>query len=268
MKKQLLEEIQAIAQHLSGALTTANTTQLKSAVRMLYEKLSVLEYLEQQLEGNENKESEAHESFDSKTFREQQWFADPQPVPQPEHKEDLVEPVIEKIKDLVAQMPEQSQKVDQLLEEILPKKHYQKNDLEEFASNYQEMPVFERKQQHQSGTSSNQLQEKEPSKGAPPPSDKKKLINDLGMSEKPKSINDSVSTGVQIGLNDRLAFIQHLFGGSAEDYNRVLSQLSTFSSYDEAETFIKGKVKPEYNYWLHKEEYANRFMAAVEKRFQ
>ena len=88
------------------------------------------------------------------------------------------------------------------------------------------------------------------------------------MSEKPKSINDSVSTGVQIGLNDRLAFIQHLFAGSAEDYNRVLSQLSTFSSYDEAETFIKGKVKPEYNYWLQKDEYANRFMAAVEKRFQ
>ena len=32
---------------------------------------------------------------------------------------------MEKIKDLVAQMPDQSQKVDQLLEEILPKKVFQ-----------------------------------------------------------------------------------------------------------------------------------------------
>ncbi|MDC7994931.1 hypothetical protein [Altibacter sp. HG106] len=265
MKKQLLSEIQQLAQHLAGASEEVNTAQLKIAVGVLYEKLAVLEYLEHQLKDDDNASSKGAESFDSKSFREQQWFADPQPVPQPEHKEDLVEPVIEKIKDLVAQMPEQSQKVDQLLEEILPKKHYQKNDLEEFASNFQEMPVFERKQQD---SASNRLQEKEPSKGVSPSSEKKKLINDLGMSEKPRSINDSVSNGVQIGLNDRLAYIKHLFDGSAEDYNRVLSQLSAFSSYEEAETFLKGKVKPAYNYWLQKEEYADRFMTAVEKRFQ
>ena len=38
-------------------------------------------------------------------------------------------------------------------------------------------------------------------------------------------------------------------------------------SFEEADTFIKGKVKPDYNYWLNKEEYVERFMAVVEKRF-
>ena len=70
-----------------------------------------------------------------------------------------------------------------------------------------------------------------------------------------------------IGLNDRLAFIKHLFDGSNEDYSRVLSQVSTMPNFDEAATFIKGKVKPDYNYWLQKDEFADRFMNIIEKSF-
>jgi len=72
---------------------------------------------------------------------------------------------------------------------------------------------------------------------------------------------------MQIGLNDRLAFIKHLFDGNANDYTRVLSQINTMKTYDEAEAFIKGKIKPDYNYWLNKDEYAERFMTVVEKNF-
>ena len=45
-----------------------------------------------------------------------------------------------------------------------------------------------------------------------------------------KSLNESfVQSNIQIGLNDRIAFVKHLFEGSQEDFNRVLSQLNTIA---------------------------------------
>lgn len=84
---------------------------------------------------------------------------------------------------------------------------------------------------------------------------------------KPVSLNDSLSKSINIGLNDRIGFEKHLFGGSSEDMNRVLSQLSTFSNFGEAQEFIEDMVKPDYNNWAGKEEYATRFMEIVEKKF-
>lgn len=81
------------------------------------------------------------------------------------------------------------------------------------------------------------------------------------------SLNDSLSKTINIGLNDRIGFEKHLFGGSSEDLNRVLSQLSTFSTFQEAEEFIEDMVKPDYNNWNGKDDYATRFMDLVEKKF-
>lgn len=81
------------------------------------------------------------------------------------------------------------------------------------------------------------------------------------------SLNDSLSKGISVGLNDRIAFIKHLFANSSEDYNRVLSQLITFDTFQEAQSFIDEMVKPDYNDWQGKEEYETRFMDIVEKKF-
>lgn len=81
------------------------------------------------------------------------------------------------------------------------------------------------------------------------------------------SLNDRMSKGIIIGLNDRIAFMTHLFANSSEDYNRVLSQLMTFGTYTEAKDFIDNMVKPDYNNWEGKDEYAERFMEIIEKRF-
>lgn len=84
---------------------------------------------------------------------------------------------------------------------------------------------------------------------------------------KSKSLNDMLSKGINIGLNDRIAFVKHLFGESNEDFNRVISQLNTFDSLDEAKTFIEEMVKPDYNDWNGKDDYALRFTEMVEKKF-
>lgn len=81
------------------------------------------------------------------------------------------------------------------------------------------------------------------------------------------SLNDTLIKGINIGLNDRIAFVKHLFGGSNEDFNRVISQISTYDSFEEVQQFIVDMVKPDYNNWEGKEEYADRFMNLVEKKF-
>lgn len=82
-----------------------------------------------------------------------------------------------------------------------------------------------------------------------------------------KSINDAFANKISIGLNDRIAFEKNLFNGSSDDLNRVISQLNTIESYEEAKDFIEDLVKPEFNNWNGKDDYENRFMQLVEKRF-
>ncbi len=87
--------------------------------------------------------------------------------------------------------------------------------------------------------------------------------------EKPiaTNLNDKLKKSINIGLNDKLAFEKNLFGGSSEDFNRVLSQLSTFDSLIDAKNFINNIVKPDYNDWKGKEEFAERFMEIIENKF-
>lgn len=262
MKKKLREQITALAKQLIEEEKTFKTASVKELMGELYEKLTVLEYLEKQLE--DDSEDQITDSMDSKSFREENWFTEPVPVPQPEDREDLIEPLMEKIKDIVAQMPEEGERIDELLNEMLPQTKetaptevqekpsvkYTNNDLEEFASNYQQTPEFERKPMELFPKS---IEGKEASKTL--------------TETRAKSLNDTVNKGLNIGLNDRLAFIKHLFEGQTEDYTRVLSQINTMENFEEAQNFIKGKVKPDYNYWLHKEEYSDRFMNIIEKSF-
>ena len=87
--------------------------------------------------------------------------------------------------------------------------------------------------------------------------------------EKPeavKSVNDQKQQNIQIGLNDRIAFVKNLFDGSQEEFNRVVSQLNTIKTEKEAKKFINKMVKPDYN-WSEQEEYEARFMALVERKF-
>jgi len=82
-----------------------------------------------------------------------------------------------------------------------------------------------------------------------------------------KSLNDSlVKNTIQVGLNDRIAFVNHLFDFNQQDFNRVLSQLNTFKGEKEAKDFIYNNVKPEYN-WEGKEEYEERLITLIERKF-
>jgi len=82
-----------------------------------------------------------------------------------------------------------------------------------------------------------------------------------------KTLNESSThKGIQIGLNDRIAFVKYLFNGNLTDFNRVLSQLNTFTNQKEATSFISKMVKPDYN-WEEHEDVENRLLEIIERKF-
>lgn len=92
------------------------------------------------------------------------------------------------------------------------------------------------------------------------------VMADLFENAQPISLNDKLAKNIQIGLNDRIAFVKNLFNNQQEDYNRVVSQLNTFRSESEAKHFINTMVKPDYN-WDNQEELEVRFMEIIERKF-
>ena len=234
MKKKVLSQIKAIAQGIISSENEIDITKLKNSLMQLHEKLTILEFLESSVETEFEKPERT--ATDSKTYREQNWFKEPDPVPQTPHKEELVEPLTEKIKDIVANLPNENEKaIEELLKEIIPSKEILKNDLEEFAASYSDNLVFERKQK-------------------------------VEAEETPNSINDKINSGLHIGLNDRTTFIKQLFDDSTDDYLRVLSQVNSMSTFEEAHVFIQSQVRLDYN-WTEKEAYVDRFLSVIQKSF-
>ncbi|CAM1345913.1 hypothetical protein [Tenacibaculum crassostreae] len=93
------------------------------------------------------------------------------------------------------------------------------------------------------------------------------VMTDLFTKAEPKkTVNDYFQKTIQIDLNDRIAFVKHLFDGDQNDFNRVVSQLNTFKTEKEAKKFINKMIKPDYD-WSSKEEYENRLIEIIERRF-
>ena len=80
-------------------------------------------------------------------------------------------------------------------------------------------------------------------------------------------LNDKFSKGLQIDINDRLAFIKHLFNKRPNEYQRAISQISTLQSWNQAKVFILEMVKPDYDNWKGKELYEERFLKIIENNF-
>ena len=83
-----------------------------------------------------------------------------------------------------------------------------------------------------------------------------------------QSLNDKLGKNVQIGLNDKLAFVQKLFLGSESEYNKVVKHIGELNTMQDAVLYLEQEIKPTYNYWKDKEEYEERFLSLLLKRFE
>ena len=246
MKKKLESELVSIAHRILKLKGKEDVIKMHAEAATLLEKLTVLKFAHENFEddiptiGNDSSFFGMLDTAFNNKVSDTIEVEDKIYINLDESEEEaIMEPLMETIKDMVAQMPQETLEVDTVFEEAIPKQKQHKNNLEEITSGFENMPVFEPISKSQNG----KFEEK-------------------------KSLNDKLkSGGLNIGLNDKIAFIKHLFDGKSEDYDRVLSQLNTLVSFDEAKRFIENMVKPDYNNWADKEEFEERFAQIIESKF-
>lgn len=248
MKKKLESEIKDVAYRILGMKDFEDLNTIHTEVSELFEKLSALKFLQDNF-----KDSPATIANDSSFFGmldkafnntvtdsielNNNVYVKEEVDEVEEDNEAIIEPLMEKIKDIVAQMPEEADAVDDLFEVVTPEQNYQSNDFDDLTADFKDTPVFE------------------------------PVKNPLLTNTK-KSLNDKLKGGgLNIGLNDKLAFIKQLFDGSNEEYHRVIAQVNTSSDFEEARNLIQNVVKTEYNNWQGKEVFEERFMEIIEARF-
>ena len=248
MKKKLESDLMSIAHRILKLKGREDVMKMHFEVGQLYEKLSVLKFAHENFEkemptiGSDSSFfSMLDEAFNNKISdnieREDKIYINLDEV----EDDDIMEPVMTKIKDMFLHMPQESEdEQDIIVDKVIPQSVENKHDFDQITADFKDIPVFD------------------------PVSTKQHTLRD----DVKKSLNDKLKTrGFNIGLNDKIAFIKHLFDGSREDYERVLSQVITSDSLVEAQNLIQNIVKPDYNNWKGKEEFEERFMGIIESKF-
>ncbi|MCK5908160.1 MAG: hypothetical protein KAG37_11230 [Flavobacteriales bacterium] len=215
MNQKILSEIKSIAAEI-GNSSNLDTAVLKEKISKLYEKLVVLEFLENSISDIENitpdNSIEIEEEEDENDF-------------------DAEENVTT------------SDSLDFL-------------KVEEVSEDEVTIPTLEK-----------EVEEEVPTDKTIDENNLSKSINNSIDATKSSLHEELKKSTIQIGLNDRIAFVKRLFDGNQQDFHRVLSQVNTFSNIEEVREFIDTMVKPEHN-WDNHEEYAHRFMEIIENKFQ
>ena len=261
VRKELLQICNDIIQNEEDSAIEDQLT----SVQMLYEKLLVLNYLSSR---KSTRATRTPEPPETKTV-------EPQTIPDVREsmpEQPLMEEKPEVKPEPIAREPEAAPQVPQ--QETPPPAQQEHKPQSPYRT-----PEFVRADEQPAKPTSSPQVSKAPSINESPvelrelvddrtPEDEKeKMPPQREASVRQSSINERYGTGtIRLGLNDRIAFMNHLFDGSQEDLNRVLSQINTFESFAEAENFIEQMVKPDYD-WSQKEEFEMRFMDVVRQKF-
>lgn len=260
MKNRLEAELISIAHRILKLKNKSEIIQLQQETLNLYEKLSVLRFVEENYDDSSMEiPTDIEEKLEAPVLVEE--------VIEEKTEEIIVEETKEEIISEVEETPVSETVEEEKIEEEQPKTENFQVRFEDFEAQlanakpnkiqpvtqeiqFEDEPVFVPVQT----TTIEQTQIK-----------KTEVV--ITETTKNVSINDAIKKNFNIGLNDRIAFEFHLFGGQSEDFNRVLSQLNTFGTLAEAKDFIENVVKPDYNNWTAKDEYESRFLEIIESKF-
>jgi hypothetical protein len=314
MKKKLEADLISIAHRILKLKNKEDLTQLHLETQKLYEKLSVLKFVEDNFSdvkptiGNSNIQELVNTVLENEPeVDEVEAAVAPEEIEiQPELVEEIQDEVEEEMEEEDFSDDEEEEAEDEIEEEELEAEeeteeevefepHFELFNVEEVEDkkskteakqiSFEDLlgsnsePVFERvfdPIQEEAEEESVDDEETEDEETVFNPSFEMELSEDMEEEEvaipnfefeTEKSSNESFAKTITFGLNDRIAFEKQLFAGSSEDLNRVVSQLSTFDTFEEAQNFIEDMVKPDYDNWEGKEEYVDRFMEIVEKKF-
>jgi hypothetical protein len=277
MKKRLESELISIAHRILKLKNKSEVDQLYKETQKLYETLTVLKFYQDNFESvrSEVSEEDLEEKLELskeealtellKDVKEEEQIIEPITEAEPDKdlsdseqaeqsiaEEDPIineEPVFKPVFELEAE-EEQIDSVE------LASEMQSQEKLEDHIGKYTE-PVFVKPNEVSLFPSDSSISEQDQQTNTEEVKEEKLLVE-----------SENTSKSIAIGLNDRIGFVQHLFNDSNEDFNRVISQLNTFDTFEEAKNFINEMVIPDYNYWVGEEDYIERFMEIVEKKFQ
>ena len=278
MHKKLEADLTSLAHSILQMKNKEDVFALKSKAHEVYEKLAVLAYVEEYLTNTPNPEYTKEELLDLVEKAEKK--ATNESTSQ-SHEETVVS--IEATEEYDQEKTEEQELNDSEDEDAEAVKEDAVSEgieliLEDSSVNsevHEEVEdLFSQSEQNTDESSERDSENVEPSEEETPISLEDELkdtiavdvVADLFENAPKKSLNDKIRNDIHIGLNDRIAFVKNLFGGSQEDFNRVVSQLNSFKTEKEAKKFINKMVKPDYN-WADNEEIEQRFMSIVERKF-
>ena len=84
--------------------------------------------------------------------------------------------------------------------------------------------------------------------------------------ETKKNLNDQFARELQIDLNDKNAFIKHLFDGNKIVYQQTIKEIESLNQFEQVKKVIEN-TKKYHNNWKEKESYEKRFMYLIHKNF-
>jgi hypothetical protein len=265
MHKKLAADLTSLAHSILQLKNKEDVFALKEKAYEVYEKLAVLAYVEEYInttpDATETKEELVEKVENASVVIDEDELTEVESIT--EKVEKIVEEMelevevndvskIEETLDLEVEKEIEEPVVEEILEQPF-------DELEQtlFSSD-----DFEKKEAHESSNKKTVTLEEELEDTI-----SVEVAADLfEKAEVKKSLNDQLQKNIQIGLNDRIAFVKNLFDGSQEDFNRVVSQLNSFKTEKEAKKFLNKMVKPDYD-WSEKEEYETRLVEIVERRF-
>ena len=85
--------------------------------------------------------------------------------------------------------------------------------------------------------------------------------------ETKKNLNDQFARELQIDLNDKNAFIKHLFNENETIYERSIQEIKNFKNFVQVKKVID-RIKKFHNNWEGKESYEKRFIYLLQKNFR
>lgn len=295
MHKKLTADLISLAHSILQMKNKDDVFALKQKAHEVYEKLSVLAYVEEYMNNTPNPEHTKEELLEKIEDLAKEKKAKDELAEEKIVKHELEAPIEEvvesKVEEEVAE--ETSLEIELLVEEpaeVIEEKVEDAEELEEATGEVEEtIEVSTEKIEEEEVIEETKAEaeieieteveaeveieiEKEIEEKVPSLEEELKdtiavdVVADLFDNVPKKSLNDKLQGDIQIGLNDRIAFVKNLFGGSQEDFNRVVSQLNTLKTEKEAKKFINKMVKPDYD-WADKEEFEERFMEIVERKF-
>jgi|SaaInl59LU_5_DNA_1037362.scaffolds.fasta_scaffold03186_3 hypothetical protein len=273
MHKKLESELISIAHSILQMKNKKDVVALKNKARDVYERLAVLEFVDRFVTTSPTNELSKEEILD-KISNEKNLVEEPLA----DRTTDIaVAPIVEKKE--AEQIPNVTEVAEVLLEEeskdskgIHHKKGAEEKEPKEDKKEVTKEVVISETPNLFSGAASETETKKstleEELKDTIPVDVATDIFENAVRVETPKkSLNETlVQKNIQIGLNDRIAFVKHLFEGSQEDFNRVMSQLNSFKEEKEAKRFLNKMVKSDYD-WSGKEEYEERFLNLLERKF-